>query len=1120
MSTISEDLGELSPEERELFELLLQQEEGEVSQSLIPHRRASEFVPLSFAQEQFWLIDQLEGGSAFYNVTEAFHLSGRLDATALEQSVNEIVRRHEVLRATCTTVNGQPIQSITPTLKLSLSVTDLQRLSETEREVRTRQFATEEARRPFDLARGPFLRVGLLRLTPEEHVLLLSTHHFVADGWSMRILMQELAVLYEAFSEGKPSPLPELSIQYADFAQWQREWAQQKEVLEAQIAYWKNQLDSAPVMLEFLTDRPQPSVKTYRGIRQPFVLSATLSEALRDLSRQEGVTLFMTLLAALQTLLHRYTAQDDIVVATSVSSRTRTDLEQMIGSFANTLLLRTDFSGNSSFRELLQRVRQVALGAYAHQELPFEKLVKELRSERDLNRSPLFQVMFVLHQGTLEQHLRLPGLTVRSLEVGSETTPFDLALSITEERKRIQGRLGYNTDLFDAVTIKRMLGHFQVLLEGIVADPDQSIRTLPLLTAAERKQLLHEWNDTRREYPEDQCVHQLFESQVERTPGQVALVQGARTLTYREVNEHANRWAHLLQKKGVKPETLVAVCMDRSPEVAIALLAILKAGGAFVSLDPDSPTERLHSMVQDTGAQLALTKQAYVERLEQSGVEVIPVDRLWHESAKEDAVTPASVVQSSNLAYAVYTSGSTGSPKGILVTHRSFVNFALAMSQKIGLSPADRQLQFAPVGSEPFIAEVWLSLLAGATLVVRPAQDFASVAECLHFLEENQITVTVLPSVYWHEWVTSMADGHVSVPSALRCLITGMDTVRADLLALWEQRVGGRIRWLNGYGPSEATCVATVYEADFSAHRPLPSVPIGRPLANTTIYLLDRHHNPVPIGVPGELYIGGHGVARGYLNRPELTAENFVPDRFGDDPHGRLYRTGDLARYLPDGNIEFLGRIDQQVKIRGFRVELGEVEAALRQHVREAVVVAREDEPNDKRLVAYVVARPDAATSTSALRGFLREKLPHHMIPSAFVFLDALPLTPSGKVDRQALPMPDRIGPGSEATFVAPRTPIEVTLAGIWAQVLGVDQVSVHDTFFDLGGHSLLSLKVVDRVEKELGLSISPRELVIQTLGQLAATCDERRQHTPQASPKRLTQRVWGAVKRTVLYRR
>ena len=1072
-------------------------------------------LPLSYAQQRLWFFNRWEPSEAVYNRPIVFRLNGQLNVAALEQSLNEVLRRHEVLRTIFATSEGDPIQVIVSSLTLTIPVVDLQDHPASEREAEARRRTIEEGQRPFDLSRGPLVRARLWRVNEEEHIFLLTIHHTVYDGSSKGILLRELSVLYEACSRGTPSPLSALSIQYADFAVWQRQWLQ-GEVLHTQLAYWQQQLAGAPPALELPTDRPRPLVQTFQGARQSLRLSKELSESLHALSRQEDATLFMTLLAAFTTLLYRYTGQEDILVGTPIANRNRVELEGLIGFFANTLVLRSKLSGELSFRELLKQVRNVALAAYAHQYLPFEKLVEELQPERA--HHPLFQVMFILEKGA-GATLELPGLTASALEVDSESTPFDLILTLIEQAEGFQGSLGYNTDLFDAATIQRMLGHFQVLLEGLVVDPDQPVGTLPLLTKAERQQLLYGWNHTRRDYPQDQCIHQLFESQAATTPEQIALVHGARKITYREVNEQANQLAHLLQKRGIRPETLVAVCMDRSPEVVIAMLAILKAGGAFVSLDANFPPERLNFVLQDTDAQIVITKQAFVDRFGKSRVEVIPINTRWNEVSLESMSNPESAIKSENLLYVVYTSGSTGNPKGILVTHRSFVNYALGMVQTFEVSSLDRRLQFASLNSESFISEVFFTFLAGATLVLRPAQDFASIAEYLQFLEENSITITVLPSVFWHEWVTSMSEEDVFVPSSLRCLITGMDKVRADLLAEWKQKIGGRIRWFNGYGPAETTCLATVYEADFSADNHLSSVPIGRPLANTTIYLLDQYLNPVPIGVPGELYIGGHGVARGYLNLPELTAERFLSDMFSDEPQGRLYRTGDLACYLPDGNIQFLGRIDHQVKIRGFRVEPGEVETVLRQHpvVQEAVVMAREDEPNDKRLVAYVVAAPNAPASINELRSFLREKLPHYMIPSAFVFVETLPLASSGKVNLQALPKPDPTALGLEAAFVAPRTEIEVALAEIWTQVLGIERIGVYDNFFDLGGHSLLSLKMIHRVEKELGVQVSPRELVTQTLGQLAARCEERMQRRlPQGEFQGFIWRLWNVVKSAV----
>lgn len=1090
-------------------------------------------LPLSFAQQRLWFLDQWEPANSTYNTSAAFRLIGPLNVGALERSLNEIVRRHDALRTTFPSVDGQPVQAIAPVLTLSLPAVDLRNLPEPEREAEVQRLMGREAQRPFDLARGPLLRSTLLWMDDQEHMLLLAMHHIISDGWSRGVLFRELSILYEAFFTGGSSPLPEPAIQYADFAVWQRQWLQ-GEILESQLSYWRQQFDGAPLVLELPTDRPRPPIQTAEGARQSLVLPKRLAESLLALSHQQHVTLFMTLLAAFKTLLYRYTGQEDILVGTPVANRNRVELEGLIGLFANTLVLRTTLSGNPTFRELLGRVRDVALGAYAHQDLPFEKLVEELQPQRSLARHPLFQVMFVL-QNAPRRGFNLAGLTLTPFEIDRETAMFDLSLLLTEEAEGWRATLGYNIDLFDAATMRRMLEHFQTLLEGIVANPDHPIETLPLLTPAERHRVTHEWNQTRRDYPADKCIHQLFERRAETSPEQIALVHGEREVTYGEVNRRSNQLARYLQRMGVGPESLVAVCLDRSPELVIAIVAILKAGGAFVSLPADSSSERLEYLLQDTGAEMVITKEALVDRLERALLRLVCIDSQWNQISLEDTTTSESSVRPENLAYAVYTSGSTGRPKGILITHRSLVNYATAVNQIYDFSAMDRRLQFAPTSSEVFISEVFGALVSGATVVLRPDQDFASFTEFLKFVEANNISVFGLPSAFWHEWVASMSDGEARLPGCLRIVISGMDKARPELFEVWKQKVGGRIRWFNVYGPSEATCVATLYEADFSTPDRLYSIPIGRPIANARIYLLDRHQNPVPVGVPGELYIGGYGVGRGYLHLPELTADKFVPDTFSDDLQDRLYRTGDLARYLPDGNIEFLGRSDYQVKIRGFRVELEEIEAILRQHpgVREAVVVAREDvgiadwetansrskiqNPKwmDKRLAAYIVANSHDPASIIELRRFLREKLPAYMIPSAFMILEALPLTSSGKVDRGALPMPDATRPEVEEPFAAPATPIEEALARIWGEALGLQKIGVYDNFLDLGGHSLSAMNVIFRVEAELGVRLSPRDFVMQTLGQIATICEQPRVSLPTSETKSLTQKLWGAMKRT-----
>ena len=1080
MRDIARQIAELPPEKRALLELLLQKEGVDLSRSLIiPQKRDTNAFPLSFAQRRLWFLDQLEPNSPLYNIASAVRLTGALNVTALEQSLNQIVRRHESLRTTFVAKDGHPVQVIAPELTVPLPVVDLHSLSEAEREAEALQLAIEEAQRPFDLAKGPLLRTTLLRLDEEDHILLLTMHHIISDGWSMGVFVREMGALYEALSQGRPSPLPELPIQYVDFAQWQRKWLQGEE-LERQLAYWKEQLAGLPPLLELPTDRPRPAVQRYQGAHHSFALSKSLSQALESLSQEEGATLFMTLLAAFQTLLYRYTGQEDICVGTPIANRTRAEIEGLIGFFVNTLVLRTDLSGDPSFRELLRRVREVALGAYAHQDLPFEMLVDELQPARDMSHSPLFQVMFVLQNAPV-QALELSELTLSPVETENGIAKFDLTLMMEERPEGLQGTVEYNTDLFDAATIERMVGHFQTLLEGIVADPDRPISTLPLLTAAEREQLLVGWNDTEAEYPGDKCVHQWFEAQVEQTPEAIAVAFGEEEqLTYGELNRRANQLAHYLQKLGVGPETLVGLCVDRSPEMVIGLLGVLKAGGAYLPLDPTYPQERLAFMLEDAGISIILTQSHLLDRLGVQRKDVkrnpqsaignrqftICLDTDWEVIAREPDTNPVSAVTPDNLAYVIYTSGSTGRPKGTLLQHRGLSNFAHAYIRRLSLGPGSRLLQFASFSFDASLAEIFTTLLSGATLRLARRDILMSVSDLHRLLREGEITIAILPPSILSVLPTEGL-------SALQTLISAGESCSREIAESWAP---GR-RLFNGYGPTEATIGPTLYPIE-SVPEGVASVPIGRPITNTQVYLLDAHLQPVPVGVSGELYIGGVGLARGYLNRPELTAERFIPNPFSDEPGARLYRTGDLARYLPDGNIEFLGRIDHQVKVRGFRIELGEIEAVLRQHphLQAAVVLAREDTPGDKRLVAYVVPREEPAPTISELRRFLKETLPEYMVPSAFVYLDALPLTPNGKVDRRALPAPDQTRPELESAYVAPRTREEKILADIWAQVLGVEQVGVHDNFFELGGDSILSIQVIARAN-QAGLQLTPRQL-------------------------------------------
>jgi amino acid adenylation domain-containing protein len=1066
---------------------------------IVPVPRSGDLA-LSFAQQRLWFFDQLGQDLSAYTIPAAIRLKGPLNLAALERSFNEIVNRHESLRTIFRTVDGRPTQLIAPRLTIALPVVDLRPLPASERETEVRRLVTAEARQPFDLSQGPLIRGSVLRLADEEHVGLLTMHHIVSDGWSTGILIREVATLYVAFCAGGSSPLPALPIQYADFAHWQRQWLQ-GDVLETQLAYWKQNLAGAPAFLDLPTDHPRPLVQTFRGAHQAVLLPKPLQDGMKALSRQEGVTQFMAFLAAFKVLLHRYTSQDDVIVGTPIANRNRLETEDIIGFFVNAVVLRTELSGDPTFRELVARVRQVCLGAYGHQDLPFDRLVEELHVTRDLSRNPLFQAMFVLHNASLPP-LELAGLTMSPIEGDSETAHFDLTLQIIDSGQGLTASFVYNTDLFEADTIVRMLANFTILLAGIVADPGRRLSDLPLLTDAERQRVLAHGIGATADRPSDLCIHQLFEAQVARIPDAIALVFEAAELTYGELNRRANQLAHHLRALGVGPEVPVGICLERSPEMVIALLGILKAGGAFLHLDPTYPAERLAFMLRDAAVPVIVTQERFVAGLAQPDATVICLDSGCEIIARESNDTPGSLTSPKNLAYIIYTSGSTGRPKGVLIPHRAIADHCRNAQSHYELRARDVVLQFASLSFDVSLEEILPTLLAGARLVLM-GKTIWHPAEFGQKISDHGLTVLNLPTAYWQELARAWADVPESIPSILpRLCIVGGDTLRPEMLELWRRTKLSSIRLLNAYGPTETTITATSYEIAPHADETTAArlVPIGRPLPNRLVYILDRHGNPVPIGVHGHLHIGGESVARGYLNRPDLTAEKFIPDPFSGTPGARMYKTGDLARYRPDGNIEFLGRADQQVKIRGFRIELGEIEAVLGQHpaVRDAAVLAREDVPGEKRLVAYVVADE----TTDALRRFLQEKLPEPMIPAVVMALEALPLMPNGKIDRRALPAPDRSRPELEKAFVAPRDDLELQLAQIWEEVLGVRPVGVRDNFFELGGHSLLAVRLFAVIEKRLAKKL-PLTTVFQgaTVEHLAGIL---RQQAPPGPPSSL----------------
>ncbi|MDY6951374.1 MAG: amino acid adenylation domain-containing protein, partial [Thermodesulfobacteriota bacterium] len=994
--------GRLSPAKRALLEKRLEKGlTAPLALGVVPTRPEAEAVPLSFAQERLWFLDQLEPENPAYNRPFALRLRGPLNVAGLELALSEIVRRHETLRAVFSSAEGRPVQAITPARPITLALRDLSQERDAHQEAQARRLAAQEAQRPFDLARGPLLRATLLRLAREEHVLLLVIHHMAFDGWSATVLLEELTPLYDAFSSGRPSPLAELPIQYADFALWQRQQLK-GDLFTTELAYWKDRLADAPPALDLPTDHPRPAVQTHQGRRKAQCLPAALWRSLKALCRQEEATLFMVLLAAFQVLLHRYTGREDMVVGSPISGRSQVDTERLIGFFVNTLVLRTDLSGNPTFLELLKRVREVAMGAYAHQDLPLEKLLEALRLERDLSRTPLFQVMFNLEHFP-EEAGQAQDLGIEPFAFDSGVCQFDLALEAVETGHGLSCVWEYNTALFDDATMSRMLGHYQVLLEAIVADPGQRIGALPLLTEAEGHQVLVSWNDTRAAYVKDRCVHHLFASQAEKRPEAVALVFRDQQMTYGELNRRANRLAHYLQREGVGPDVLVAVCVERSLDMVVGLLGVLKAGGAYVPLDPAYPKARLAFMIEETAAPVLLTRAHLAERLLHRGQKVLCLDRDWEAISRQPEKAPVTDTGPENLAYVIYTSGSTGQPKGVAIAHRGLVNLISWQQRTFSLSEKDKATQLAALSFDITVMELWPHLAAGARIYLPPDEETAlSSAKIRDWLVSEAITVSDL--------VTPLAESVLCLPwpqgGPLRILLTGGDRLRAypsqslpfDLV--------------NIYGPTEYSAVTTwaTISPDSGPHSPPP---IGRPIDNTQVYLLDKYLEPVPIGLPGELHVGGVGLARGYLKGPALTAEKFIPNPFSHEAGARLYKTGDVAQYLPDGSIAFLGRMDNQVKIRGFRVELGEIESILREHpnLQDAVVVARDHDRAGRRLVAYVLPAGTLAPTIDALRRFLKERLPDYMVPAAWVLLERLPLTPSGKVDRRGLPEPEATRP-------------------------------------------------------------------------------------------------------------
>ncbi|MEL6454603.1 MAG: amino acid adenylation domain-containing protein [Cyanobacteria bacterium J06623_5] len=1087
-------------------------------------------IPLSFAQQRIWFLQQLEPDNSTYKIARSLRLRGPLHQDALQQAFTTILSRHEALRTNFVSVDGLPRQVVSPPSDFPLAFVDLSasaRKNNAQPESLLKSLLKQESHRPFDLSSDLMLRATLFRLKEDEHILQIVMHHIASDGWSIGIFRRELSALYTAYATGEAAPVSELPIQYIDFSEWQRQWLS-GEVLKTQIDYWKNQLKDAPPLLALPTDYPRPSQPSHRGAKLAFTLPKKLTGELKALAQQANATLFMTLLSAFNTLLFRYTQQSDISVGSPIANRPQPELERLIGLFLNTLVLRTKLSDELTFEQLLSRVKKVSLEAYAHQDLPFEQLLETLKPERDMSYSPWFQVMFIL-QSASRSAPEMAGLEVQTQKGEGTTAKFDLTLTMREGPDGLRGTFEYSLDLFKPETIERMVGHFQTLLASIVATPALPIAQLPLLTASEQKLLLESDDQFVKETETHYCIHQLFEQQVKRSPEAIALQFQTQQLTYQTLNDRADQLAYYLRQRGVASDVLVGLCVNRSVEMIVGLLGILKAGGVYVPLDPNYPPARLAMMMSDANPQVIVTTSTVQASLPATQISTICLDSDWDviahsstQSSLSDSPAAVSVSGQDDLAYVIYTSGSTGKPKGVMVEHRALVSFTTSAIAEYGISQRDRILQFASINFDAAIEEIFPALCAGATLVLR-TDDMISSSQ--YFMQQAQaldLTVLDLPTAYWHQLCAELPTTNCPLPPSLRLVIIGGEAPIPNLLRSWQNWVRSKARTntqpnatlptlVNTYGPTEATVVATCHHIPaiappLSDQQPPTDIPIGHSLPHVQTYVLNSQLQPTPVGIPGELYIGGNALARGYLHQSALTQQRFIDHPFSQESTARLYKTGDLACYQPDGTLKFLGRSDEQVKIRGFRIELGEVETVLSQYsdIQQCTVIVREDTRGDRRLVAYIV--PSETTNSlesQQLQQFLNTRLPSYMVPSAFVQLSELPLTPSKKVDRHALPKPSTSDVRGNAPFVAPRTLLETQIADIWADILSLEQVSVYDNFFELGGHSLFAAQVIARIQTTCGLTLPLAALfecpTIAALAQQNAVPDT--EHLDENSP-------------------
>jgi amino acid adenylation domain-containing protein len=1067
MASHTARIADLSKEKQALLLKRIKDRSALVNQT-ISKRANFSLCPLSFAQERLWFLAQMEPDSPFYNIAGLVQLQGNLNISILEQALNEVVRRHEALRTSFVTIENEVRQAVEVNSAITINHIDLTGMDELQQKSIVKILEVQEAHRVFDLKQPPLLRTTLLKLDGERYVLLMTLHHIVADEWSLRLLIKEIGTYYQTFKSGNPSSEPELMIQYADFADWQRNRLQ-GELYAKQIAYWRQYLENAPRALELPIDRPRPLVMSYHGASHEFELNDETTAALIRLSRQADTTLFVVMMATFTILLSRYSGQSTICVGYPIANRNRRDIESLIGFFVNTLVLKSDLSGNPTFIELLNNVRKNSLDAQNNQDLPFERLVEELKLEREPNRTPLFQAMLVYQNAPMDT-LSVPELKLNIADAEMNSAKFDLTLRISKLEKNIRCTFKYSTELFDESTIYRMTNNLKKLLGSVLDFPDTQISDLPLLTADENRLILEDWNQTRVVLEENKCIFQLFEEQVEKTPNAIAVIFEDRSLTYKELNIRANQVAHYLRSKGVGAEMLVGLCVDRSLEMIIGLLGILKAGGAYVPIDPYFPSKRLELLLNETKVSILLTQEEILSKLTGWKGDAICLDNdsllyniNWIDNLNANNYNGC-------LVYVIFTSGSTGKPKGVSITNHGLVNYVFSMIRKLAVKPGLRFAIVSTISADLGNTSIFISLLSGGCLNILSYENVMDSSKFYQSLSDTKIDIIkMVPS-----HLNALLDGSNKINMPIGdCLVVGGETMSVGLSEKIINGIGC-CKLINHYGPTEATIGSLTLDVKeyIDNHTRIHSIPIGRPIDNVYVYVLDKQSLPVPIGVIGELYIGGFGLARGYINRPDLTADKFVPNPFRGDG-SRLYRTGDWVRYRPDGNIEFLGRFDDQLKIRGFRIELEEIRMQLLKYhkVVDSVVVAKEDMTGDRRLVGYIVTKEKDDFNIADLMDFMRTELPDYMCPSLYIFLEKLPLTANGKLDREALPAPDFCN-HSKIRYIAPLSETEKVLVRIFEEVLKVNKISVEDSFFDLGGHSLLATQLMSKICNYFNISL------------------------------------------------